>query len=275
VKKKCLNCDEEIYVKPSHFERKKFCSRSCKTEYQKKNPPLFWKKMSKKVKVFCSFCGGEMLRKPSIIQKNNFCNKQCRRMYLIQNAHQINQHLRKRVEKICETCGKTFDVPENRKLSAKYCSRTCLGKANGERGKVQYKKRIIVTCNNCGKKIEKKPSVVRNLNFCSVHCMGDYYERTRMFSGENNGAWAGGDIEYYGPNWRAQRRKARERDNFTCQDCGITEAEYGRELSVHHIIPFRAFNGDWEKANELSNLITLCEYPCHRKRHSQEIWLKI
>jgi hypothetical protein len=275
VKKKCLNCGEEIYVKPSHFERKKFCSRACKTEYQKKNPPSFWKEMSKKKQVVCVFCGKKMFRKPSSISEKNFCNRQCRKMYLIANRHEINQHLKKQVKKVCEICGQEFSVPKHREMSAKYCSRNCLGKANGQRGKVRYKKRVTVLCNNCGIEIEKKPSVVRKLNFCSIECMGDYYEKTGMFAGENSGTWAGGDIEYYGPNWRSQRRKARERDKFTCQDCGITEEEYGRELSVHHIIPFRNFNGDWEKANDLSNLITLCEYPCHRKRHSKEIWLKI
>ncbi|WP_442854560.1 hypothetical protein [Anoxybacillus sp. B2M1] len=38
MKKKCLNCDGQIYVKPSQGERKKFCSRSCKAEYFKKPP---------------------------------------------------------------------------------------------------------------------------------------------------------------------------------------------------------------------------------------------
>jgi 5-methylcytosine-specific restriction endonuclease McrA len=92
-----------------------------------------------------------------------------------------------------------------------------------------------------------------------------------MFTGENSGTWNGGDIDYYGPNWLHQRRLARKRDQFTCQDCGSTEKDYGKELSVHHIIPFRKFNGDWENANVLNNLICLCEYPCHRKRHSNMV----
>ncbi len=101
--------------------------------------------------------------------------------------------------------------------------------------------------------------------------MGKYYSESKMFSGENSGTWNGGDISYYGPNWLSQRRLARERDQFNCQSCGITEEQYGKELSVHHIIPFRNFKGDWEKANELVNLICLCEYPCHRKRHSKMV----
>ncbi|WP_106497166.1 HNH endonuclease [Lentibacillus sp. Marseille-P4043] len=95
--------------------------------------------------------------------------------------------------------------------------------------------------------------------------------KEKNFVPENNLAWQGGDIDYYGPNWRSQRKKARIRDNFTCQDCGLTEKEYGKELSVHHIIPFREFKGDWEEANRLSNLVCLCEHPCHRNRHKNNM----
>lgn len=263
--KKCLNCGRDIKVKPSHYDRKKYCSRSCKVEFQKKNPPAFWKEMTKKQEVLCANCDNKLSRKPSEIRKTNFCNHQCKAEY--QRKNKITQHLKRQVKKSCLTCGKNFEVPKNREHSAKYCSRHCLGLANGKRGKVQYKKRVEITCSYCGQQFERKPSTVRNLNFCSMKCMGKYYTESEMFSGENSGTWAGGDITYYGPNWLSQRKKARERDNFTCQDCGITEEQYGRELSVHHIIPFREFNGDWEKANQLSNLITLCEYPCHRKRH--------
>ena len=37
------------------------------------------------------------------------------------------------------------------------------------------------------------------------------------------------------------REEKQEKRDYTCQDCGITEEEYGKELSVHHIIPFRNF----------------------------------
>jgi len=225
--------------------------------------------MSKKSEVKCSFCGKTITRKPSGIFNTNFCNQKCKQAYQIQNGHLINQHLRKQVDIICANCGQKFSVPKNRERTAKYCSKGCLGKANGRRGKIQYKNQIRVTCTNCGKDFEKKPSTIRTLNFCSITCMSKYYSDSKMFSGEKSGTWNGGDIGYYGPNWLSQRRLARERDQFTCQNCGITEEQYGKELSVHHIIPFRIFNGDWEKANELSNLICLCEYPCHRKRHSK------
>lgn len=271
MKKSCLNCQKEINVKPSHYERKKYCSRKCQTEYQKKNPPLFWEKMRKQREVNCSFCNALIKRKPSGVCIHNFCNRDCKAEFQRKNGHLINQHLRKDILVVCQQCEKEFIVPKNRETTAKYCSKTCLGQANGDRGKVAYRKRIKVNCSECGKKIDKKQSTLRTLNFCSELCMGRYYSEHKLFSGEKSGTWAGGDIDYYGPNWRSQRREARKRDNYTCVDCGISESEYGSELSVHHIIPFRNFNGDWEKANQLSNLVSLCEYPCHRRRHSTKM----
>lgn len=269
MEKECLNCGITIKVKPSHFERKKYCSRKCKGEYQSKNPIAF-QHLSKKTTVICSNCGNKLLRKPSSISKNNFCNQTCRKAYLITNRDKINQHLKKQITKSCLVCGKKFNVIESRRETAKYCSKSCLGKANGERGKEQYRKRITIQCTNCSRVLERKPSIIRKWNFCDSTCMAEYYTKSGAFSGKNNLAWQGGDINYYGPNWLSQRKKVRERDNYTCQDCGLTEKEYGRELSVHHIIPFREFNGDWEEANKLKNLVSLCEHPCHRNRHKKE-----
>ncbi|MCT8138680.1 HNH endonuclease [Anaerobacillus sp. CMMVII] len=265
MEKRCLDCGKMIKVKPSHYDRKKYCSRICKSNYQKKHPPLSWEEMSLKIKTKCSNCGKAFSKKRSTIKKNNFCSIEC--MYEHFRKEKGNQHLVKKIKLTCHYCQNDFYVIYSRKDTAKYCSKNCLGKANGQRAKIAYRKRTIVHCVNCIKQIEKKPSVVRKRNFCSEKCMGEYYAKSGMFSGENSGTWQGGDIDYYGPNWREQRRMARSRDHFTCQECGKTEDEYGQELSVHHKIPFREFGGDWKKANQLSNLISLCEYPCHRNRH--------
>jgi len=52
------------------------------------------------------------------------------------------------------------------------------------------------------------------------------------------------------------RKKAFERDNFTCQKCKIQD-KTARILEAHHIIPL-FMEGD----NELQNIITLCS-DCH------------
>jgi DEAD/DEAH box helicase domain-containing protein len=73
----------------------------------------------------------------------------------------------------------------------------------------------------------------------------------------------------YGPDWAAQRDRARARDMYRCRHCGAPERE-GRQHDVHHVIPFRAFGyvpgvNDLHKlANQLGNLVTLCP-ACHRR----------
>ncbi len=69
------------------------------------------------------------------------------------------------------------------------------------------------------------------------------------------------DRNYYGANWASQRLLTLERDRYTCQVCGRTEA--GPNLHVHHKVPFKNFNS-YLDANQTSNLITLCS-TCHRR----------
>lgn len=91
--------------------------------------------------------------------------------------------------------------------------------------------------------------------------------------GEEHYNWSGGYSTTYGPNWKYQRRNARMRDQARCQRCGLTEPEqlrkYGCLHPVHHIIPRDKFTTEdgtleYEKANALDNLITLCS-KCHPK----------
>jgi hypothetical protein len=89
--------------------------------------------------------------------------------------------------------------------------------------------------------------------------------------GPDHPGWKGGygDISY-GPNWYKQRKRALERDGFECQMPGCTidrEAHYerwDRDLNIHHITPLGTFidvDGilDYERANRLENLVTLCQ----------------
>ena len=68
------------------------------------------------------------------------------------------------------------------------------------------------------------------------------------------------DPNDYGKDWKAIRDHVRKRDQYCCQSCSRQEAEI--PFHVHHKIPFKSFISI-EKANELSNLITLCPI-CHR-----------
>lgn len=70
----------------------------------------------------------------------------------------------------------------------------------------------------------------------------------------------------YGPNWDTVREEIRERDDYKCQNCGVSEEKHiqdaGSVLPVHHIIARARFGRDYETANHESNLITLC-ISCH------------
>ncbi len=79
--------------------------------------------------------------------------------------------------------------------------------------------------------------------------------------------------EGYGPNWHRQKWACLQRDNFQCQKCGHLGKKKPNglwDVSVHHVRKVKFFvdqNGifDYERANSLDNLITLCEVNlCHK-----------
>jgi hypothetical protein len=102
--------------------------------------------------------------------------------------------------------------------------------------------------------------------------LGEHDIDTRSFGGRTgpaHHAWRGGhsDGAYYGASWWDIRPKVLKRDDKRCQICGIPQSEhrdkYGRGLEVHHITPFGSFD-DHKTANQLNNLITMCQL-CHRR----------
>lgn len=92
--------------------------------------------------------------------------------------------------------------------------------------------------------------------------------------GEKSHWWKGGWKEYYGPSWRPQRRKALNRDGHMCKNCKKFETN-GKEPQVHHIIRFNDFGVERHlEANNLSNLITLCD-KCHKKIENNPDGIKL
>jgi DEAD/DEAH box helicase domain-containing protein len=77
------------------------------------------------------------------------------------------------------------------------------------------------------------------------------------------GLW-GSDPNRYGPHWARQRDRARVRDGYRCQVCGVREGSPATRAGAHHVhhkVPFRSFASS-ERANRLDNLVTLCPR-CH------------
>lgn len=157
----------------------------------------------------------------------------------------------------CIICGYDYKVPESLKNNLTTCCDYCK--------KVKLTKQKLVgcyiQCKVCGKVFWKQPS--KNRKYCGKNCAD---LATSIYAHERNLIKVPDAKKYYGSNWYIQRNEARKRDNYSCQICGISETNYGMQLSVHHKKPFLLFE-NYIEANNLKNLICLCE-PCHRKVHT-------
>ena len=100
------------------------------------------------------------------------------------------------------------------------------------------------------------------LHFCSAGCRQAWIEEHPSFEVTLEKRY-----RRRGANWEIQSGQARKRDGYSCQKCGITEKELGRQLDVHHKIPFRSFKSNVE-ANKLEHLISVCP-ACHAKLEAQ------
>lgn len=175
----------------------------------------------------------------------------------IQDAAGLERLKKGRVTLECEVCGEEYGEKHAKKNTSRFCSVECAGKWKSEayrdEGNPYGYNDIQITCEWCGD-VDPSPAH-KDARFCSQDCMVEW--RAREYSGSNHPRWNGGKNSYRGPNWERQRQKARERDDHECQYCGETDAE----LDVHHILPFSEFD-DYQTANRLQNLITLCD-SCH------------
>ena len=206
----------------------------------------------------CVYCGGVFIAK-------RFDKISCGKR---DKLHRANEKVNK-VKIKCDCCGKEFEKSisnYNRNLRDKrknFCSQQCMGES--------YKNRITLKCSECGKEFQRAMSGYDPSNkhyFCSKECQAkntDY-----ILSGEEHYNYINGDTCYRrGKGWSKARKETRKRDNYTCQHCGITEEELDKQLDVHHIKPYRLFDS-YEKANLLTNLISLCP-SCHHKEEQKLI----
>lgn len=116
-------------------------------------------------------------------------------------------------------------------------------------------KRFCLVCNT------ELSIAQRNCIYCSKKCMGIACRKSE----------AKINMGFRGYDWSFKRKTIRERDNYTCQICGIVED--GQEHTVHHIISYHFFK-DKIVANRDDNLITLCG-TCHGKYDDNEEFISI
>lgn len=208
------------------------------------------------VTVTCDQCGQEIRgRKSSKTEGRNYCSKEC--FYNHRSQLQDNN-----VQVECEFCNTQYRVPPHKEKVTKFCSRECKGK---NLAKVENpKEHVELECESCGDGFQIPPSHNEQRVYCSNGCRYEAFQD--RFSGQSNPRWKGG-VADYGDNWREQRKAALDRDNYRCTRCDMTNTKhrekYNQSLHVHHIEPVRLFENH-EKANKLSNLITLCQL-CHNR----------
>jgi endogenous inhibitor of DNA gyrase (YacG/DUF329 family) len=110
----------------------------------------------------------------------------------------------------------------------------------------------------------------RHNKYCSNSCRSkDYYKETLgIYATPQGNPWYV-DGEY--ARQKSQKRLAYERDEGRCVICGKEVDGKNEKYGVHHIIPRRLFE-DKVKADELANLVTLCN--SHHKQ-SEEVFTNL
>jgi len=155
----------------------------------------------------------------------------------------------------CKLCESSFEYYPSNKPGV-YCP-DCVDTAEEFLGTPYYEyhdiERVKRVCELCGRimTVLKSRAERETVRFCSNNCLHLWL----------SDRWGKTENQYNG-RWRSVRRAALERDDHTCQRCGITREEIGHEPDVHHIKPVREF-ADPQLAHTLDNVICLCR-SCHR-----------
>lgn len=273
----CKHCNKEFNVPPSRVGKKVYCSSECrkkanantKTEtncktcgkpftvykHELENGKKYCSKecqnkgFESKVECTCSICGTIFVKRTS--SKQIYCSTACR-----------SKACENKMTRDCAICGTpvTKAVSVIRQGRVSLCSPECYSKYFSERMKGEkhpFYSRVKVPCANCGKDVEVPISKAKILKrrFCSESCK--YTFATQPTFDFKNPYYEKSEHGYRGRNWKQQRLRALVRDDFKCRVCGVEE-----NLQVHHIKPYTDFEGNYQEANKIGNLMTVC-HACH------------
>lgn len=218
------------------------------------NAERYRKEYTKVYKKICANCNKEFIVLGCDKKNKKYCSKKC---------ELENRKSKKNI--FCQNCGEEIKF-KNRIYDRKYCDE-CYKRLR-ESGKYGRYNKVETECGYCHKKIFviKSRFIKYEYVYCNKECMAKHY--AEIYTGKNSPTWKGGKSHHYIGNFYHQRKLARKRDNYRCALCGISENEYNKEMSVHHIKSYRSFENK-EEANKLDNLISLCEN-CHRFVHSNK-----
>jgi 5-methylcytosine-specific restriction endonuclease McrA len=272
VEFECERCGSTKQIPPDEAERRRFCSDTCKNEWQAEEYTgeggPGWD--GGKVTVACSYCGAAEERFPSHVNEINFCSDSCESDWKSENRTGEDHPNYNQIPVECAWCQNEITRPTWRvnKFEHQFCDVDCKGSYySANPSELHEKNRVTVYCATCGDRKDIIPAQAARSehHFCNQECKGEWWSNN--ITGEDHPNWEGGYEPYYGPNWVQKRRETRERDGFQCYLCGVTEGAsmliHGRKLSVHHVTRINDFENPAE-ANELRNLLTLCTF-CHQR----------
>lgn len=240
----CPQCGKEFHNSASKVV---CCSTKCQYE-----------RLSTQETRTCKYCGNPFQARHKSTKE--CCSVKCRGL--------LKRSIGSKVVKACKRCGEEFESWVYR--NQVYCSLSCKNIVETRQYQPKLKriaKMVDLICEWCGNPYTVHQCMntgKRKSRFCSIECRGKSFSATNRGSVHPN--WRGGG-KYLtrGRNWSAQRRKVLERDNCSCQICGLKMNNKSKKIiDVHHIKPYRQFNGDYTAANDLLNLITLCR-SCHKR----------
>ncbi len=145
---KCQFCSNLLTSEQIQRHRK-FCSRKCKSESQKR-----------RVLTTCFGCGKNINLWPFQKHKINYCSSDC-----------YHSSTKRKQIKTCQRCGKKFEVKAYlvEQGFGFFCSFECFQKSRQE-------KHVHLTCKQCEKLMERAPAFATKAVFCSKVCK-DNFER--------------------------------------------------------------------------------------------------
>lgn len=196
----CQQCHEPL-IKIQQKYHRKFCSRNCKGESQKK-----------RIILTCTGCSKKFSVHPYLKRKSNYCSRKC-----------YWDSTRTKEKRLCSECHKQFFATgaQLRNGFGIYCSKKC-------QNKVYQQKRVVIVCKHCGNKL-LPPSVAiqRNASFCSKKCRDDYerdyVQRTCKNCHQN----------FQLPRWELNKGKG----NFCSRGCFIQyKGETAIEKKIRYVL---------------------------------------
>lgn len=263
--KPCACCGDLFGPKPdefpSVFHERKTCSKTCSDKIKGPNrlptPPKT-----------CVICGREFVigpneRSTASFRKKITCSRSCANVLIARRRDpQTYAHSPLDLgERICVVCQSPFIRREGEASTdfrkRETCSKECGVRLSGERQRIADPERY---CEVCGVRLERyateKPKQFLVRTTCGGSCRANRAWQTRF-------ATKTFAPRLYALGWPAIREQIKDRDNWTCQECGVAVA--GGGAHVHHI-------NYHKQDNRHENLITLCRV-CHMKSNfNRESW---